>query len=90
MSPLVLLFQTDVLRFLAVFGLSVASAFPVLFLQPDDFAHDVYKLHGGVAAFADSVDAASLGRVEKEHSTVILPKLNDFLADSMDEEQDQN
>ena len=46
------LFDTDICWHLPAVELWVASVLPGFFLQPDDFAHDLFALYGGVGAFA--------------------------------------
>ena len=46
------LFDTDICWHLPAVELWVASVLPGFFLQPDDFAHGLFALHGGVGAFA--------------------------------------
>ena len=45
---------SDVCWYLAAVELWVTSVLPGLFLQPEDFAHDVFALHGEVEAFAQN------------------------------------
>ena len=50
-EPFVRMFDTDFCWHLAAVEIWVASVLPGLFLQPHDYTHDVFALHGGVAAF---------------------------------------